>query len=72
MQQIGISFLKLFVMNDKISEAEIMKNNGYRKLFSIDRFARKYYCQHARLNQLRSDKKQAKRAVRRKMKSEIQ
>lgn len=30
----------------------------------IDKFARKYYCQHARLNQLRSDKKQAKRKIR--------
>jgi len=42
-----------------------MKNNDYRKEFSIDEFARKYYCEHARLNQLRSDKKQAKRKSRR-------
>ena len=42
-----------------------MKNNDYRKEFGIDKFARKYYCQHARLNQLRSDKKQAKRKSRR-------
>ena len=42
-----------------------MKSNAYRKLFRIDRFARKYYCPHARLNQLRSDKKQAKRIARR-------
>lgn len=44
---------------------KIMKNNDYRKEFNIDKFARKYYCQHARLNQLRSDKKQAKRKNRR-------
>lgn len=44
---------------------KIMKNNDYRKEFNIDKFARKYYCQHARLNQLRSDKKQAKRKSRR-------
>ena len=42
-----------------------MKNNSYRKLYRIDRFARKYYCQHARLNQLRSDKRIAKRKARR-------
>lgn len=42
-----------------------MKGNSYRKLFGIDRFARRYYCDHARLNQLRSDKKQAKRKARR-------
>lgn len=29
------------------------KGNDYRKIFSIDRFARHWYCQHARLNQLR-------------------
>ncbi|MCI8601314.1 MAG: hypothetical protein HFE45_06925 [Oscillospiraceae bacterium] len=42
-----------------------MKSNAYRKLFRIDRFARKYYCPHARLNQLRSDKRRAKRIARR-------
>lgn len=41
------------------------KGNSYRKIFGIDRFARKWYCQHARLNQLRSDKKWAKRKARR-------
>ena len=44
---------------------KIMKNNNYKKLYSIDRFARKFYCNHARLNQLRLDKKRAKRKVRR-------
>lgn len=42
-----------------------MKNNRYKKQYRIDRFARRYYCTHARLNQLRHDKKAAKRAVRR-------
>ena len=46
-----------------------MKNNDYRKEFGIDEFARKYYCKHARLNQLRSDKKQAKRKSRRNAKN---
>lgn len=42
-----------------------MKNNSHKKLFHIDRFARNFYCQHARLNQLRADKKLAKRKARR-------
>lgn len=44
------------------------KNNNYKKLFKMDEFGRKFYCKHARLNQLRSDKKQAKRKVRREFK----
>ena len=44
------------------------KGNDYRKIFSIDRFARHWYCQHARLNQLRSDKREAKRKLRQKKK----
>ncbi len=44
------------------------KGNDYRKIFSIDRFARHWYCQHARLNQLRSDKREAKRKLRRQTK----
>lgn len=40
------------------------KGNEYRKLFRIDRFARNFYCQHARLNQLRADKRAAKKAAR--------
>lgn len=47
------------------------KGNEYRKLFSIDGFARYMYCQHARLNQLRSDKRDAKRKLRRQVKDEI-
>lgn len=47
------------------------KGNDYRKVFSIDRFARYLYCQHARLNQLRSDKREAKRKLRRQTKDEI-
>lgn len=53
------------IFNDYSKGNEAMKNNDYRKEFGIDKFARKYYCQHARLNQLRSDKKQAKRKSRR-------
>lgn len=42
-----------------------MKNNNHKKLSYIDKFARHFYCQHARLNQLRADKKYARRKVRR-------
>lgn len=49
-----------------------MKNNNYRKEFGIDEFARKYYCKHARLNQLRSDKKQAKKKCRQNAKKILQ
>lgn len=44
------------------------KGNEYRKLFRIDRFARAFYCQHARLNQLRADKQLARKAARRRRK----
>ena len=37
------------------------KNNAHKKVYQEDKFARKYYCQHARLRQLREDKKQGKR-----------
>lgn len=47
------------------------KGNDYRKVFCIDRFARSFYCQHARLNRLRSDKRDAKRKLRRQIKDEI-
>ena len=57
--------------NDYSKGDELMKNNNYRKEFGIDEFARKYYCKHARLNQLRSDKKQAKRKSRRNAKKDI-
>lgn len=42
-----------------------VKGNSYRKLYRIDRFARRFYCKHARLGQLRMDKKAAKRKARR-------
>ena len=33
-----------------------MKSNIHKKLTKEDKFARKYYCQHARLNSIRIDK----------------
>ena len=44
------------------------KSNEHKKDFREDKFARAYYCQHARLNQLREDKKQSRRKTRRKNK----
>ena len=34
-----------------------MKNNLYKRDYPEDKFARKFYCTHARLGQLRNDKK---------------
>lgn len=48
-----------------------MKSNSHKKLYSIDKFARKFYCDHARLGQLRSDKHLAKIAARRSNKREV-
>ena len=41
-----------------------MADMSYKRLCYIDRFARDYYCKHARLGQLRVDKKRGKKAVR--------
>lgn len=41
-----------------------MKDNSHKKDYWIDKFARKYYCQRARLNQLRCDKEQARKKTR--------
>lgn len=46
-----------------------MKNNSYKKEFQMDEFGRKFYCQHARINQVRNDKKQAKRKARKNLKN---
>jgi hypothetical protein len=48
------------------------KNNNHKKDYQEDKFARALYCQHARLNQLREDKKQSERKTRRKNKKILQ
>lgn len=48
-----------------------MKSNSHKKDYSEDKFARHFYCQHARLNQLRTDKKTSKRKTRRKLKKDL-
>lgn len=47
-----------------------MKNNSHKKLYNINNFCRHFYCQHARLNQLRNDKHAARVASRRNNKRE--
>jgi hypothetical protein len=44
------------------------KNNNHKKLFRMDEFGRRFYCQHARLNLVRSDKKRAKKKARQEQK----
>lgn len=44
-----------------------MKNNYHKKVTREDKFGRKYYCQRARLNSIRTDKKFNKRKFRRKV-----
>jgi hypothetical protein len=44
-----------------------MKGNTHKKDYPEDKFARNFYCDHARLNQLRADKKAGKRKTRRKL-----
>lgn len=48
-----------------------MKGNAHKKDYSEDKFARKFYCDHARLNQLRADKKASRRKTRRKLKKDL-
>ena len=44
-----------------------MKNNYHKKVTRDNKVARKYYCQRARLNSIRTDKKFNKRKFRRKV-----
>ena len=61
--------IPLFYYNDK----EIsMANNLHKRIFQEDKFGRKYYCEGARLRQLRSDKKQSERMIRRVYKKELE
>lgn len=48
-----------------------MKNNSYKKLYPQDKFAKKFYCEHARRNQIKSDKDILKTKVRIEGKKEI-
>lgn len=41
-----------------------MKGNIHKKVTKEDKFARKYYCDKARLNSIREDKKRQKKKFR--------
>lgn len=45
--------------------ADRMKGNIHKKATFEDKFARNFYCQHARLNSVRQDKKESRRKWRR-------
>ena len=49
-----------------------MKGNQYRKLHPMDKFAKKFFCKKAKLNQIRDDKFYLRKAVRRERKKEIE
>ena len=48
-----------------------MARNTYKKETFEDKFARTYYCEHARLNSIRSDKKEQHKKFRRDFKKSI-
>ena len=41
-----------------------MARNEYKKLTDEDKFARRYYCKHARLGTIRGEKKRNKKRMR--------
>lgn len=47
------------------------KTNIHKKIGHIDKFARKFYCQRARLNSIRGDKRASKKKVRATFKKEL-
>jgi len=53
-------------------EDDKMANNSHKKEYNEDKFARKFYCPHARLNQLREDKKRSRRKHRKNNKKIIE
>ena len=48
-----------------------MKRNAYKTHTFEDKFARHYYCEHARLNSVRSDKKEQHKKFRRDFKKSL-
>ena len=49
-----------------------MANNLHKRMFGEDKFGRKYYCFGARLRQIRSDKKQSEKIIRRTLNKETE
>jgi len=48
-----------------------MKRNTHKTHTFEDKFARRYYCEHARLNSVRSDKKEQHKKFRRDFKKSL-
>ena len=48
-----------------------MRRNAYKKETFEDKFARHYYCKHARLNSIRNDKKEQHKKFRRDFKKSL-
>lgn len=48
-----------------------MKRNSYKTNTFEDKFARKFYCEHARLNSIRNDKKEQHKKFRRDFKKSL-
>lgn len=48
-----------------------MKRNAYKTNTFEDKFARHYYCKHARLNSIRADKKEQHKKFRRDFKKSL-
>ena len=48
-----------------------MRRNAHKKETFEDKFARHYYCEHARLNSIRSDKKEQHKKFRRDFKKSL-
>ena len=48
-----------------------MNRNAYKTHTFEDKFARKYYCKHARLNSVRKDKKEQHKKFRRDFKKSL-
>lgn len=46
------------------TEEQAVKGNIHKKVTKEDKFARKYYCDKARLNSIREDKKRQKKKFR--------
>lgn len=42
----------------------MQKSNNHKKIYREDKFARHFFCQHARLNYLRNDKQIGKKKTR--------
>lgn len=48
-----------------------MRRNAHKKETFEDKFARRYYCEHARLNSIRRDKKEQHKKFRRDFKKSL-